>query len=124
MRDHDSIDVWAAVAIGAVVGIGAALLVRARQEDDTHELLKRLRPVGRSAQRAATAVRKEVGRRASQAGEAGEDLVAAGRDVLDDLRKGARDIVHATREELEKAARDSVRDARKAAQRAARRATR
>lgn len=124
MSDQDGIDVWAAVAIGAVVGIGTALLVRARQEDETHELLKRLRPVRRGAQRAATAVRREVGRRTSQAGDAGEELVSAGLDVLDELRKGAREIVHATRDELQKAARDSVRDARKAARRAARRATR
>lgn len=124
MNDHDSIDVWAAVAIGAVVGIGAALLVRARQEDDTHELLKRLRPVRRDAKRAVTTVRREVGRRASQAGEAGEDLIDAGRDLLADLRQGAREIVEATRDELAKAARDSVREARRAAQRAARRAAR
>lgn len=124
MNDHDSIDVWAAIAIGAVVGIGAALLVRARQEDDTHELLKRLRPVRRDAKRAVTTVRREVGRRASQAGEAGEDLIDAGRDLLADLRQGAREIVEATRDELAKAARDSVREARRAAQRAARRAAR
>lgn len=123
MSDRDPIDIWAAVAIGAVVGIGTALIIRARQEDDTHELLKRLRPVRRGAERAAKAVRKEVAHRAGQAGDAGEELLSAGRDVIDEMRKGARDIVRSTREELEKAARDSVRDARKAARRAARRVT-
>jgi hypothetical protein len=89
MKDHDHFDVWAAVAIGAVIGIGTALLVRARQEDDTYELLKRLRPVQQKAQRAAKTVRKEVGRRAGQAGDVSEDLLEAGRVRL---REGAGEI--------------------------------
>jgi gas vesicle protein len=120
MRERDNVDVWAAVTIGAIVGIGAALLFRARQEDDTREIIKRLRPVRRGAERAAKVVRREVGRRAHQAGEAGEELISASRDVLEDIREGARDIVRTTRNELRKAARDSVKEARKAAQRAAR----
>jgi gas vesicle protein len=118
MKDHDHFDVWAAVAIGAVIGIGTALLVRARQEDDTYELLKRLRPVQQKAQRAAKTVRKEVGRRAGQAGDVSEDLLEAGRDVLEELREGAGEIVRSTRKELRKAARDSFREARRAAQKA------
>jgi gas vesicle protein len=118
MKDHDHFDVWAAVAIGAVIGIGTALLVRARQEDDTYELLKRLRPVQQKARRAAKTVRKEVGRRAGQAGDVSEDLLEAGRDVLEELREGAGEIVRSTRKELRKAARDSFREARRAAQKA------
>jgi gas vesicle protein len=122
MMERDRTDVWTAVAIGAVVGIGAALLYRARQEDDTHELLKRLRPVQRGAARTAKSVRREVAERASQVGDAGEELLSAGREILDELRKGAREIVSATRDELDRAARQSVADARKAARKAARRA--
>jgi gas vesicle protein len=118
MKDHDHFDVWAAVAIGAVIGIGTALLVRARQEDDTHAMLKRLRPVQQKAQRAAKTVRKEVGRRAGQAGDAGSELVEAGREVLEELREGANEIVRSTRKELRKAARDSYKEARRAAQKA------
>lgn len=118
MRDQDNTGMWTAVTIGAIVGVGAALLIRARQEDDTHELIKRLRPVTRQAKKAATSARKEFGRRARQAGDSGEDLLAASRDVMDELRKGARDIVESTRDELRKAARDSVKDARRAARKA------
>jgi gas vesicle protein len=121
MRSRDNTDVWAAVAIGAIVGIGAALLVRARQEDETHELVKRLRPMGRRAGRTASAVRKEVGRRTSSAGD---ELAEAGREIMEELRRSARQIVANTRDELERTARDSVVEARKAAQKAARRALR
>jgi gas vesicle protein len=122
--DRDHVDLWTAVAIGAVIGIGTALIVRARQEDETSDLLKRLQPVRKRAQRTAKAVRKSVGRTANRAGDATEDLVSAGREILDELRRGAADIVSNTRDELQKAASDSVADARAAARRAARRVTR
>jgi gas vesicle protein len=120
MKDRDTTDVWTAVAIGAVIGIGAALIVRAQQEDDTHEIIKRLRPLRRQAARTTKRAGAEVGRRARQAGEAGEDVVRAGREILDELRSGARDIISETRRELRKAAKQSVKEARNAARRAAR----
>lgn len=115
MTDRDTSEVWTAVAVGAIIGIGAALLVRARQEDDTHELIKRLRPVTRQAKQAAKSARKELGRRARQAGDSGEDLLSSSREILDEMQKGAREIILSTRDELRQAAHDSVRDARKAA---------
>ncbi|MGH7448530.1 MAG: hypothetical protein ACREK1_08610 [Longimicrobiales bacterium] len=124
MNDRDNTDVWTAVAIGTIVGIGAALLVRSRQEDDTHELIKRLRPVTRQAKAAAKSAGEEFHKRARQAGDSGEDLLANSREVLDEMRKGAREIVLSTRDELRRAARDSVREARRAARRAARSARR
>lgn len=107
--ERENADIWTAVAIGAVVGIGTALIVRARQEDETHALLRRLRPV----RNAAKAVRKGVGRSAGRAGDATEELLSAGRDILDDLRQGAAEIVRTTRDELQRAARDSLKDARR-----------
>jgi gas vesicle protein len=122
--DRDHVDLWTAVAIGAVIGIGTALIVRARQEDETSDLLRRLQPVRKRAQRTAKAVRKSVGRTAHRAGDATDDLVSAGREILDELRRGAADIVSSTRDELQKAASDSLADARAAARKAARRVTR
>jgi CHASE3 domain sensor protein len=123
-EERENVDVWAAVAIGAVVGIGAALIMRARQEDETSELVKRLRPLRKQAGRAAKSVRKSVARGLRTDLGPAEELVSAGREFLDDLRKGAADIVRSTRDELEKVARESVHDAQKAARRATRRIAR
>lgn len=121
MTDRDNTDVWTAVAIGTVVGIGATLLMRAQQEDDTHELIKRLRPLKRGAERAAKTAGKEVRRTARAAGDTGEEVLSAGRELLEELQDGARAILRETRTELRKAARESVREAQKAARKAARR---
>jgi gas vesicle protein len=131
MSDRDNTDIWTAVAIGAVVGIGTALIVRARQDDDTHEIIRRLRPVRKTAEKTMKQARRELGRQAHRAGETGEELVSAGRDILHELRKGAAEIVKDTRKELKKAAKDARRaalsgasDAERAARRAVRRVAR
>lgn len=117
MNERDNTQVWAAVAIGAVVGIGATLLMRAQQEDEVHAIMKTLRPVKKGAGRAAKTVRREMGRRTKQLGREGRELASVSRDMLDELRDGAREIVSATRDELRRAAIDSVKEARKAARR-------
>ena len=124
MKDRDNTDLWTALAIGAVVGIGAALVARSRDESELQSVLRRLKPAQKRAAHMVKNARRAVGRGAHQAGEAGEDLVHASVDMLNDLREGARDIVHTTREELQRAAHDTLIDARKAARRAARRAFR
>lgn len=124
MNERDNTEMWTALAIGAVVGIGTALLVRARQEDDTQELLKRLKPVRRRAEKAAKVVRKEVGRRSRQANDAAVDLMAVSRDTLEELRRGAAEIVRDTRDELQRAAKESAREMRRASRAVAKRVSR
>ncbi|MEX0907425.1 MAG: hypothetical protein WD054_03765 [Gemmatimonadota bacterium] len=124
MIHRDNSEVWTALAIGAIVGVGTALVIRARQEDDTHELLKRLKPLKRHVQRTARDAGSTIGRTARSAGAAGDEVLDSTREILEELRTGARDLIRDTREELQRAALQSVRDARKAARRAARSALR
>jgi hypothetical protein len=130
MRDQDKAEVWAALAIGAIVGVGTALLVRARQEDERYEVLEAIRPLRRGASRAAGRIADEAGDLMEAARKATRrrslrrrttKAVDAGREMIDDLSSRARDIVESTRKELEKAARESVKEARRAARTASRR---
>jgi hypothetical protein len=119
MTEHDNTDVWTALAIGAVVGIGATLLLRA-QQDDASDFVKSLRPMKRAGKKMMKAAGKRVIRGVHTARSSGEDWMSAGRDALDDLQANARDIVHETRSELRKVARETVREAQRAARRARR----
>lgn len=112
MSERDNTDVWTAVVIGAVVGIGTALIVRARQEDDAHDIVRQLRRLRPRAQRTATKVRGGLGRRAERAAGAGDELVDAGRELLAELRRAATKIVRSTRRDLQQAARETLEDAR------------
>src|SRR5687768_8145700 len=99
MTERDNTDMWTALAIGAVVGIGATLLLRAQQHDDTHDLIKRLRPMQRGAKKVMKSAGKRVVRGMRSARGSGEELLSTGHDLLDDLQENARDILHETRSE-------------------------
>jgi hypothetical protein len=60
---------------------------------------------------------KSASRRVRDAGDLGEDVVAAGRAALGDFREEAAGIVEAARDEIVRTARDSVRHARGAVER-------
>jgi gas vesicle protein len=115
MKGRDEKELWTAIAIGAVVGIGATLLMRAHEEDDTSAIVDALKPVRKRARNAARSAGKVIRRGAHDVGEAGEEFLSTSRDVLSDLRDDASDIVSETRRELQKAAREAIKDARRAA---------
>jgi len=108
MSDRDNTDIWTAVTIGAIVGIGTALIVRARQEDEVHDVVRRIRRLKPQAEKTLKKARRNVSRRTSQAADTSEDLVRAGREMIEDLRREAADIVRSTHRELERAARKAA----------------
>lgn len=120
MKSRDNTDAMAALAIGAIVGIGAALIIRARQEDDTHEIVKRLRPLKKRAEAGAREAGKVVRKQVRNTGNAADDLRAASLEIIEELRSTARDVVDDTRSELQRSAKRALREARKAAKSARR----
>ena len=70
MTHRPTTDIAAAFLIGAVFGIGATLLMRAREEDEVEQLMRKLRqvrkislrdePPGRVVGRAASAIKERL----------------------------------------------------------------
>lgn len=121
MNDRDRTDLWTAVAIGAVVGIGAALLLRAEDEPRVTKMMKGLKPLQKKAGRAVRGARRELARHAADLGDTGEDLLKDGARSLRELRKDAAKIVAEAREELEDMAESGLKQARRTAKRTRRR---
>jgi hypothetical protein len=121
MNDRDKTDLWTALAVGAVVGIGAALLLRSADEPRAESLLRTLRPVQQRARRAAKDAGRKLGRSSRKLSRRGEELLEQGSDALSDLRQDAARIVAQARHELEDMAQSSVKQARRTARRARRR---
>lgn len=117
MGKQDTTDFLTAFAIGAVLGIGATLLLRPEQESEAERILRQIRPLRKKAAKRMKKVGRSASHRVRDAGAAGEEMVAAGRATLGDLREEAAGIVEAAREEIVRAARDSVRHARGAVER-------
>jgi hypothetical protein len=121
MNDRDKTDLWTALAVGAVVGVGAALLLRAAEDPQPEGVLRNLRPVQQRAKRIAESASRQLERSKRGLGRRGDDLLEQGADTLADLRRDAARIVAQARQELEDMAQLSVKQARRMARRARRR---
>jgi len=120
MNDRDKTDLWTALAVGAVVGIGAALLLRSTDQPEAKRLLRSLRPVQERARRVVKNASEQLERSTRGLSRRGEDLLEQGTDALSDLRRDAAKIVAQAREELEAIAQNSLKQARRTARRARR----
>ena len=88
MAENDSVDVLTAFAIGAMIGVGATLLLRSDPPSTRERIIKRVTPLARKAKR-------------------------AGRDVVDDLQREIEDVLASAREDLTDAARRQLKAARR-----------
>ena len=121
MKERDDSDFLTALAIGAVVGIGAALLFRASDDMDKDQIIKRLKPLRKKAGRALRDVSRSASHRMAGAADAGRVLRKGGGRIAHELEDHASEIVKAARKEIRASARDSVKQARRAMRQAAKR---
>lgn len=120
MGGHDSSDFLSAFAIGAVLGVGAVLLLRPDAPNPRRKLAKRLKPHARKGRRGRrsriAAVRLEGGaeeyltggtRGAAQLRPAAapaletDEAIRAGRELLAEFRAEVNRILEEAREELQ-----------------------
>jgi gas vesicle protein len=130
MKQREDSDFMTALAIGAVVGIGAALLFRASDDLDREKIIKRLKPLKKRANRALESASRRVSHKMSDARDAGRIVGRSSRKIasdmgddaakiLEDAREDAAKIVRQARREMQASARDSVKQAQRAMRRAA-----
>jgi gas vesicle protein len=133
---RDDSDFLTALAIGAAVGIGAALLFRASDDLDREKIIRKLKPlkkkanralhraterVGRESSRAVDLASKKMNRKMSDVRGAGRIIKKGGGRIAHNLSDDAAKIVAEAKREMEASARDSVKIARRAMRRAAKR---
>jgi len=113
-RENDSVDLLTAFAIGAMIGVGATLLLRSDPPTAGERFMEGVRPIARKARRAATRAGKRYSKGLGLTREATRDLGGASKEVLEDLQKQVEDILDSARSELGRSARQQLRTARKA----------
>jgi gas vesicle protein len=114
MARQDTNDFLAAFGIGAVLGIGAALLLRPEKPNPRKQLQKRLRPHVRKLSRSASRTRKAARAAAREAGTTTDDVIHAGRELLSEFRGEVARILDEAREELRELAQEQARGPRNA----------
>ncbi len=121
MAKQDTKDFVAAFAIGAALGVGAALLLRGEDHDQAHRVLRRTTPLRREAARRVRLARKHLTKHMRDTGSAGEDLLETGREALGLFRGQVAEIIASARADIARAVRESMREARRAARHRSRR---
>jgi gas vesicle protein len=114
MARQDTNDFLAAFGIGAVLGIGAALLLRPEKPNPRKQLQKRLKPHVRKLGRSASRTRKAARAAAREAGTTADDVIHAGRELLAEFRGEVERILDEAREELRELAQEQGRAPRPA----------
>jgi hypothetical protein len=122
---RDDREFFTALAIGAVVGIGAALLFRASDDFDREKIMKRIKPMqrkaGKALDRAGRHARHTLREKLDDASAAGRIVRRSGGRIASNLGDDAAKIVREAKREMEASARDSVKQAQRAMRRAAKR---
>jgi len=120
MAELDNRDYIAAIVIGTLLGVGAAMMFR-KKPTVRSVLARDLKPYGKAMRKAGKRAGRSLERGADDALEYGEELLVASREILDGFREEVSKIVADARDELGDSMRRQVRDARKAIRRTARR---
>jgi gas vesicle protein len=117
MAQRDTTDFLTALAVGALVGAGAALLLRPTPRTRTERLMKEIEPYRKRLGKNARSTRKRLGTQASALGSIGQEMVSASRDILGDFRGELASLVSDARRDLARMTEDQVAEARKAMRR-------
>jgi gas vesicle protein len=107
MAREDTTDFLTAFAVGAVLGIGATLLLRGRPRTAKERLLRELKPfyrkkIGPGVGQVARGIRR--GRAATE--EMADGAIDTGRELLAEFRDEVKRIVEDARDELVEALED------------------
>jgi gas vesicle protein len=111
MARQDTNDFLAAFGIGAVLGIGAALLLRPEKPNPRKQLQKRLKPHVRKLSKSASKTRKAARVAAREAGTSTDEVIHAGRELLAEFRGEVTRILDEARAELRELAQEQGRAA-------------
>ncbi len=118
MRDWDRNDYLVALGIGALVGVGAALLLRPKR-GRVQRIRRRLEPYGKQVRGGARRTRAAMVDGTEAARELGEELAESGRALIDGYAKELKRLGEAAREEVSVMIERQLREARDGVRRGA-----
>ncbi len=104
----DMLEFLGALAVGAVIGAGAALLLRPEPKRGAARIRKDLAPYGERVRKNTLTARRNFAAGADAASAAAEALGQAGRTLIYDLREEVAEIVGNARDDLSEAVSEQV----------------
>ena len=121
MKQEDTTEYLSAFVVGALVGVGAALLFAPKPPTRRERLMKELKPYRKQLDKQSARARKGMGKRASAAADWGEEILDASRVVMGDMRDEVADLVAEARAEIANTVADQLDTAQKSLKKSAKR---
>lgn len=120
MNRDQSTEYASAFVVGILVGVGAALLI-APKPTRKERIMKQLKPYRKQFEKQAASARKGMSNRASAAADWGDEMMAASRAVVADMREEVASMVADARAEIASAVADQLDSAQKSLKKSAKR---
>ena len=117
---QDTLDFAAAFAVGAVLGVGATVLLGS-ETSRTEAVIRRLRSAGTRARGFASDTIDAVEDAGESVGDLSEDVISAGRELIEEFRSEVTRILQDARTELREAAEEVAQDTSRQARKTRRR---
>lgn len=114
MADRDTTEFLTAFAIGAVLGVGATLLLRPQPPTGRERVARELRDYRKRAGKGAKRARQGFERGLGAARERGGEVLSGGADVMESIRDEVADLVASAKDEIARAVEGQVKDMEKA----------
>jgi gas vesicle protein len=107
--------------VGALIGVGAALLFAPKPPTRRERIMKELKPYRKKLEKRTSGARKAVGKQAASAAGWGEEMVEASRVVVSDMREEIAGMVADARAEIADTVADQLDTARKSLKKSSKR---
>ena len=122
IMDRDqSTEFLSVFVVGALIGVGAALLFAPKPPTRRERIMKELKPYRKKLDKRTAGARKAVGKQAASAADWGEEMVEASRAVVSDMRDEIASMVADARDEIADSVADQLDAARKSLKKSAKR---
>lgn len=123
MPRQDTVDFLTAFAVGAVLGIGATLLLQPDQSPRAR-VERQLKPYGKQIRKSYKHVSRGIRQGSDATGELTSEVIGAGRELLGEFRSEVAEILDEARGELREIMTEQAKGLRKSANRGVKRTRR
>ncbi|MFW6330114.1 MAG: hypothetical protein ACOC3J_00175 [Gemmatimonadota bacterium] len=121
MKQDRTTEYATAFVVGALLGVGAALLFAPEPPTRRERIARQLAPYRKKLSKQSVRARKQVGSRASAAADWSDEMLAASRTIMSDMRAEVADLVANAREEIADAVAAQLGSAQKSLKKSAKR---
>lgn len=121
MQKDETTEYLTTFIIGALIGVGAALIFAPKPPTRRERIMKELKPYRKKLGKQSDRAKKEMEKRASAAAAWGDEMVEATRELMGEIRSEVADMLADARSEISDSVTQQLETAQKSLKKSAKR---